>query len=161
MNRIVIAALLACTASSAGASIPPSYRIAVVAQDRDERALGHALVEYMVAEQAFFRVRDQAFASATQACLKAEDPVRCVRREMAEVDPAGGVRTVVIVAAPAGEGRQRWQCIGAGNSAAPVDAVDSVIDLQAALFGSMEERSSNLRSALRCIQAAANESSPR
>lgn len=161
MKRILIAALLACTASSVGASIPPSYRIAVVAQDRNERALGHALVEYMVAEQAFFRVRDQALASASQACLKAEDPVRCVRREMTKTDGEGGSRTVVIVAASAGEGRQRWQCIGSGKSAAPVEAVDTVIDLQAALFGSPEERTSNLRSAVRCIQAGANESSPR
>lgn len=161
MKRIFLGALLASFAGSASAFIPPSYQIAIVAEEREELALGTALVEYMVAREAFFRVRDDSFNSGSRACLKAEDPENCFRDSIAKADTGGQIRSVVIMAVPAGDGRQRWQCIGSGERFASSAAVNIVVDIQAALFGAPEDRHTNLRSAANCIQAAANESSQR
>lgn len=160
MKRIGIAAVLACAAASASAFIPPTYRIAVVSEERGDLALGHALVEYMVAEQALFRLRDDSFGSAARACLKQDDVDECVRAEIARLEPEPRVAALAIVAAPGGDGRQKWRCVGSGKREAAAESVNAVIDVKAALFGEEEKRVENLRAAVGCIQAAANESSP-
>lgn len=160
MKRLCIAAILTCAATSATAFIPPTYRIAVVSEDRSDLALGHALVEYMVAEQAFFRLRDDSFGSGARACLKQDDVDQCIRAEIARLDAEPRVSALAVIAAPAGDGQQQWRCIGSGKRAAAAESVSAVIDIKAALFGEEEERVKNLRAAVRCIQAAANESSP-
>jgi hypothetical protein len=161
-NRIgkwVIGACLAGIAGSAHAFIPPTYRVTILSEDRQARSLAHSLVEYMAAEEAFFWRRDLDFRSAARTCFRGEAAEPCLREAIGKAAAEPGLWTAAIVVTPASDGRQQWQCIGAGAKPAPAGTVNVTIDLQTALFGSGEARTANLRAALTCIQEAANEAS--
>lgn len=159
IRKWVLGACLAGIAGTAHAFIPPSYRVTILSESRTARSLAHALVEYMATEEAFFWRRDLDFRSAARTCFKGDAAEPCLREAVGKAAAEPGLWTAAIVVTPAGDGRQHWQCIGAGAKPAPAEAVNVTIDLQAALFGTGDARNANLRAALGCIQAAANEAS--
>ena len=159
LRHWVIGACLAGIAGTAHAFIPPTYRVTILSEDRTARSLAHALVEYMAAEEAFFWHRDLDFRSAARTCFQGDTVEPCLREAVGKAAAEPRMWTAAIVVTPAGDGRQQWQCIGAGTKPAPVEAVNVTIDLQAALFGTGDARTANLRVALTCIQEAANEAS--
>jgi len=147
---VALAAALG-VANIAHASIPPSYRVVVVASEHEDEAVNRALVEAMSAQQAFFWVRGELHLGDLAPCLAAADAAACVRAAVAAKPGDPNVRTVVVVASPEAEARFAWRCFGEG-AAAPASAS---VDVQAALFGADEAQVANLRAAMGCIAAAA------
>lgn len=162
MGRARLVTLLAAAglavSAPALAMIPPSYRLVVAAPDSETEAVSRALLEAISSLDAFFWQSSDIGRSEARACLRADDPVRCVHELVSSrpVDPRA--RPVVVIARPAGEGKAVWTCLGSGaNKSAPA-AVPVEIDLRAALFGDVEARTAERRKAIRCVYAAETES---
>jgi len=155
----LLAAIILALPFTAQASIPPSYEVSVVAEDRREEAMSRALIEAMSAQDAFFWVRAKVSPWDLRQCLAVEDRDRCVR----DLLNAGGIsphaRPVVILA-EVEDGIAQWRCLGSGRSRASPEVAAARIDLQAAIFGDGDTRIENLRFAMDCISFAARESSP-
>ena len=142
----------------ARASIPPSYRVLVVSDDREALALSEALVQYMSSAGAFFREPPAVAQSAIRACLEASDFGTCARPVIPRPGHWSEAHHVIIQASQNGQSGLAWRCVGSGAHRAPTPEQSAEIQLQQALFGRDEERSSQLRAAMNCIQSAAAES---
>lgn len=142
----------------AQASIPPSYRVLVVSDDREALALSEALVQYMSSAGAFFREPPAVAQSTIRACLMAVDFGTCVRAGIPKPGHWSEAHHVVIQASQNGDSGLAWRCVGSGAHRSPTPEQSAEIQLQPALFGRDEERSVQLRAAMNCIQSAAAES---
>lgn len=145
-------------AAPARASIPPSYRVLVVSDDREALALSEALVQYMSTAGAFFRQPPAVAQSAVQACLEAADFATCARPAIPRPGHWSEAHHVIIRASRNGPSGLVWTCVGSGAHRPATAEQTAEIQLQPALFGRDEERSSQLRAAMYCIQSAAAES---
>lgn len=141
------------------ASIPPSYEIAVVAENSREEAMNRALLEAMSAQNAFFWVRSKLSPRDLRECLQGEDAKKCVRDAINDRGFSDSVRPVVIMA-DVEDGITDWHCIGSGKAKPPMGRVNVRIDLRAAILGEGKPHTDNLKAAMDCIYSAANESSP-
>lgn len=154
----VIAMAGAGWAIPARASIPPSYRVLVVSDDREALALSEALVQYMSAAGAFFRQPPAVTQSAVRACLDAADFATCARPAIPRPGHWSEAHHVIIRASRKGPSGLTWTCVGSGAHRPPTAEQNAEIQLQPALFGRDEEQASQLRAAMNCIQSAAAES---
>jgi hypothetical protein len=144
--------------TAAGAMIPPSYKILVVAPDAETEAVSRALVEAMSSLGAFFRQSPDLSRHEVRGCLTEADLAACIHDKVSKIPVDPRARPVVIVARPRDAGQVSWTCLGSGaNSSAPA-AVPTDIDLRAALFGEATARSAERRKAMTCIYAAEVES---
>lgn len=156
-----LAAIVAAGGASAGpaeASIPPSYRVLVVSNDREAVALSDALVQYMSSAGAFFREPPALDQTGMRACLQAADFGACARPIVPRPEHWGEAHHVIIRASQNGPSGLAWTCVGSGAHRAPTAEQSAEIQLQPALFSEDEEQSSQLRAAMNCIQSAAAES---
>lgn len=161
---IVISALAVIAGAGAGgptparASIPPSYRVLVVSGDREALALSEALVQYMSTAGAFFRQPPALAQSTVQACLETADFATCARPAIPRPGHWSEAHHVIIQASRKGPSGLAWTCVGSGAHRPATAEQNAEIQLQPAFFGRDEERSSQLRAAMYCIQSAAAES---
>lgn len=159
--RIGLAAVVAAGLlwpAAAGAMMPPSYKIVVVAPDEETEASSRALLEAMTTFNAFFWVPSDIHKNEAGRCLTAADLKACLHETISRrpVDPRA--RPIVIVARPVKPGVSSWACFGSGkNARAPGSGVVE-IDLKAALFGPVKARTEARRKAMACIYAAESES---
>lgn len=143
---------------TAGAMIPPSYKILVVAPDEETEATSRALLEAMSTFNAFFWVESGIRESEVAGCLAAADAKACVHERVSARPVDERARPVVILARPVKPGVSSWACFGSGrNAKAPGSGVVEV-DLKAALFGPEKDRAAARRKAMACIYAAESES---
>lgn len=167
VHKPLLAAALALAATAApslgGASIPPSYAVLVVAQDREVQAASRAAVETMSALDAFFRAEANLYRSDVFPCLDSGEPAAmaaCVRA-IAGPRSEGRREPPVVILARAragGGGRVSWLCVGSGrNPAAPTPAWTD-LDLATLITGPPAARSAERRKAMDCIYAATAES---
>lgn len=159
LGLFLVALGLAAPVSVAEASIPPSYRVLVVSEDREAAALSDALVQYMSALDAFARVTPTVRAYEARACLQGEDFEGCVRTLIPDPEHWQEPRQIVVRAEAAGPGRLAWTCVGSGAYRPPTAAQRVELDARDALFGEGAAQTSALRAAMDCIQSAALESS--
>lgn len=152
------AALALALPGAAGAMMPPSYKLLVVAPDEETEATSRALLEAMSTFNSFFWITSDIHKNEAGRCLAAPDLGVCVHERVSArpVDPRA--RPVVIVARPVKPGVSSWACFGSGrNAKAPGSGVVE-IDLKAALFGPEKARNAERRKAMDCIYAAESES---
>lgn len=142
----------------ARASIPPSYRVLVVSNDREAIALSEALVQYMSAAQAFFRVQPTVSTQDVRRCLEADDFGACVRPLVPQQQNWQEPAHVIIKVERVGQAGLSWVCVGSGKHRAPTAEQIAEIDARSALFAEGEVRTTQLRAAMYCIQSAAAES---
>jgi hypothetical protein len=157
---IGLAAVLALVLpGAAGAMMPPSYKLVVVAPDEETEATSRALLEAMSTFNAFFWITSDIHKNEAGRCLTAPDLKACVHETVARRPVDERARPVVVVARPVKPGVSSWACFGSGrNAKAPGSGVVE-IDLKAALFGPEKARSAERRKAMACIYAAESESS--
>ncbi|HYE47416.1 MAG TPA: hypothetical protein VEA44_16750 [Caulobacter sp.] len=158
MKWILAGLAAALVPAAALASIPPSYKVLVVAPDAETEATSRALVEAMSTFNAFFWASPDIHRNEIAACLSAPDLAACARARIAArpVDPRA--RPVVIVARPVKPGIATWTCFGSGRNAKAPGSGTVAIDLKAALFGDAKTRTAERRKAMACIYAAETES---
>lgn len=143
---------------AAGAMIPPSYKILVVAPDEETEASSRALVEAMTTFNAFFKAPSDIHKNEIGACLTAPDLAACVHGKVAARPVDERARPVIIVARPVKPGVVTWTCFGSGRNAKAPPSGTVRIDLNAALFGAAKPRTEARRAAMNCIYAAETES---
>lgn len=142
-----------------GASIPPYYKVTLVADTREEEALNRALLELMHAHDAFQWVAGDVHRGDLAPCLDLSDPEGCIREKLAATELDSRSPPVVVRAWRLEGDRFRWLCVGAQTKQVDRAQRDAVVDLPAALFGGEDALVENRRAAMRCIYAAASEAS--
>lgn len=152
------AAMALSLAGAAGAMIPPSYKVLVVAPDEETEASSRALVEAMTTFNAFFKAESDFRRSEIEGCLTATDLAACVHGKVAARPVDDRARPVIIIARPVKPGVSTWTCFGSGANAKAPPSGTVEIDLSAALFGPDKARTANRRKAMDCIYAAETES---
>jgi hypothetical protein len=152
------AALALLTAGAAHASIPPTYRVLVVSSDAEARARGEALVQYMSAQEAFFRAEPALSRYDLAPCLTGADFAACARPLVPATAHWQEPATVVVRVERAGDARLALTCVGSGAHRPPEPGQAVEVDPRQALFGDGEDRIAALRAAMGCIQSAAAES---
>jgi hypothetical protein len=169
VHNPLLAAALALAAAAAptlgGASIPPSYAVLVVAENREVQAASRGAVETMSALDAFFRAEPNLYRSEVLPCLAkgpADAVAACVRAVAGPRAEEGKPPPVVILArAEPGSARidrVSWLCVGSGrNPAAPTPAWVQ-LDLATLITGPEPARTAERRKAMNCIYAATAES---
>lgn len=162
IGRVALILVLGAVMGAPGslhASIPPTYQVTIVAEGREGEAQSRALIEYMAAQEAFFWSRSNLPRRELQGCLAEEGQAQCIRDLLQANGASPAVRPVVILVNSLGENVE-WRCIGSGLSVSDPAGSVARVDLQSAIFGEGDSRISNLKSAMDCIYAAAQESSP-
>jgi hypothetical protein len=163
MKRIGLAAVLALAIpltlpGAAGAMMPPSYQLLVVAPDEETEATSRALLEAMTTFNAFFRAPSDLTKTEAGRCLTSPDLAACIHGRVSARPVDERARPVVIVARPVKAGVSTWTCFGSGKNAKAPGSGTVKIDLRAALFGDDKARTAERRKAMNCIYAAEMES---
>jgi hypothetical protein len=151
LTAAALAAALLAAPTGGAASIPPSYRIVVISTDGEARARAEALIQYMSAEGAFFRVEPTLRPHQLEPCLSGPAWEACARPlvplQATWCDPAH----VIVRAEADGRDGLTLSCLRAGTEAVgPLRGAR--VDARAAVFGEGEARDAALRAAMDCIQ---------
>lgn len=143
--------IILSAATAAHASIPPTYNIMFIGEDREARAVSAAVSAYMIQHEAYFDRPLEMSRSSVAGCMESDKYAACIAETLNAPGQSAFGGPVVIWVRVDGDGLI-WNCAGRQGEATAKLGV--TFNPQTALFGSDDQQSAELRKAVSCIKDA-------